>query len=154
MIATFRFDASSETLDGILEQFARLHDGDLSPDDAVCFLEGWGSPPMPGHNSELTAREMIEQEMLVFLPMHRHDEDDTQRCIDGERRPSDDFDIGISDAYGFLLEANDEQILLHPALYDGTSNFLPRINLQATCSCLEPAMRAFATSLGGVELTD
>jgi hypothetical protein len=117
-------------------------------DDWVCVFKEWGAPPMPGMNIQATLDEMVDDGLRVFLPVHFPTLDEPVLCIDLERRDPDDFDIGVSDSYGFVLELDGENVLLHPALYDGTSGPIPRIYLQATCSCMEEPMRQFALHLG------
>ena len=58
--------------------------------------------------------------------------------------PSDDFDIGVADGYGFLVEVRDGQVNLHPALYDGSSGPMPSIDLQARCSVMDAKIEGFA----------
>ena len=57
---------------------------------------------------------------------------------------SDEFDIGVADGYGFLVEVRDGNVNLHPALYDGSSGPIPSIDLQAHCSVMDEKMKAFA----------
>ena len=81
---------------------------------------------------------------LLFLQLHEPLAADTAICIDGSREESDNFDIGVADGYGFLVELHDGVVSLHPALYDGTSHALPRLDLQARCSVMDEKMKGFA----------
>jgi hypothetical protein len=90
------------------------------------------------------AEALLEHQAKVFFPMHEPLADEMALCIDGARRRVEDFDIGVADAYGFLVEVHDGQVSLHPALYDGSSGPLPTITLQGQCSVLDGCMEKFA----------
>jgi hypothetical protein len=77
--------------------------------------------------------QLTERGWLLFFQLHEPLADDTALCIDGSREPSDKFDIGVADGYGFLVEVRDGQVNLHPALYNG-SGPMPSIDHQAHCS--------------------
>jgi hypothetical protein len=77
--------------------------------------------------------------------MHEPNADDRALCIDGKRRDTDEFDINLDDAYGFLVEVHDDdQISLHPALYESGYGPFPTITLQGRCGVLDACMTAFA----------
>ena len=52
--------------------------------------------------------------------------------------------IGVADGYGFLVEIRDGNVILHPALHDGSSAPMPSIGLQAHCSVMDEKAKAFA----------
>jgi hypothetical protein len=61
----------------------------------------------------------------------------------GVSRGCDEFDIGVSQAYGFLLEFHDGLVSLHPALYEDYGP-LPTLTVQGQCDGLEDCLAAFA----------
>jgi hypothetical protein len=117
---------------------------DFDPDQTVPFMEQFDSTPTPLRVDRDLAEELVERGWKLFFQMHEPLADDQALCIDGKRRDADDFDIGVADGYGFLVEVHDGQISLHPALYDGTSGPFPTIDLQGRCSVLDGCMAKFA----------
>ena len=116
----------------------------IDPDASVTVMKRFGDVPMPLYEDRDLFAELTELGWLLFFQVHEPLADDTALCIDGSREPSDNFDIGVADGYGFLVEVRDGQVHLHPALYDGSSGPMPSIDLQAHCSVLDEKMKAFA----------
>ena len=116
---------------------------------AICsIMENFDDTPMPAANIDETDRKdlasrLADDDWLVFFPMHQAAADEHVRCIDGSEAATDDLDIGVADAYGFLVEVRDGQVHFHPAFYDGSSNMRPKIDLQAHCSVLDDKMETF-----------
>ena len=127
-------------------KFARKWLGrDFDPDWAVTVLERFDAMPLPLHEDRELTEELVERKWKLFFPMHEPTAVYRALCIDGKRRDTDDFDINLEDAYGFLVEVHDgDQISLHPAFFDGTSCPFPTIELQGRCSVLDDCMTAFA----------
>ena len=113
-------------------------------DQSIPMLREHAGIPENDYGERDPLAELLSGEWKLFFQMHEPLVDDDALCIDGERRDSDDFDIGESDAYGFLVEVIDGNVHLQPALYDGSSGPFPSITLQGTCSVVEDAMRTFA----------
>lgn len=88
---------------------------------------------------------LTEGGLKVFFMMHEPVADERFRAIDGKKRDSDDLDINLEDGYGFLIEVEDGQISLHPALHDGSSRSTPQLTLQGTCSVMEAPMTEFVS---------
>ena len=103
-----------------------------------------GDVPMPRNEDRDLISELTELGWLLFFQLHEPLANDTAQCIDGSREPSEAFDIGVADGYGFLVEVRDGNVHLHPALYDGSSGPVPSLDLQALCSVLDEKMQAFA----------
>ena len=76
--------------------------------------------------------------------MHGPLEPDGTMCIDGMWRDSESFRLPPADRYGFLLEAHEGQLSLHPARYDSS---LPLVELEMHCGPLDACMRRLALDL-------
>jgi len=79
----------------------------------------------------------------VFFSMHEPLVGDAALAIDGKRRPCHSFGIRRTDAFGWLVEVRDEQVSLHPALYDASSVPAPTLDLRARCGPLDECMQRF-----------
>jgi hypothetical protein len=89
-------------------------------------------------DGEEDGEEAIHQALLhdgakAFFMLHKPTADDQFLSIDGKRRQSENLNIYLlniylEDDYGFLVEAEGNEISLQPALYDG-SNGLPSLLL-------------------------
>ena len=117
---------------------------DVDTDKSVTVCERFVDVPMPVYEDRDLVAELTERGWLLFFQLHEPLADDTARCIDGSREPSDDFDIDVADGYGFLVEIRNGIVSLHPALYDGSSGPLPSLDLQTHCSVMDEKMKAFA----------
>ncbi len=107
-------------------------------------MQRFGDTPMPLYEERNLQEELVDRGWLLFFQMHEPLVEETVLCIDGTRLPSEAFDIGDADGYGFLVEVHENQISLHPALYDGSSGPVPTLDLQAHCSVLDQPMERFA----------
>jgi hypothetical protein len=133
-------------LEGFLEAYRRFHRdwaGDDRADLSVDVLKRHGDTPLSLYEGRDLRGELLERGWLLFFPLHEPLATETALCIDGTRRRSEEFDIGVTDGYGFLVEVSEGQISLHPALYDHSSGAVPRLELQGRCSCLEEMMSRF-----------
>lgn len=148
MIDTITIPLDTFDLHGFIDayrQFYRSWAGDeLDPDASVMVAERFGDVPMPLYEDRDLVAELTELGWLLFFQLHEPLVDETALCVDGSRESSDDFDIGVADGYGFLVEIRDGQVHLHPALYDGSSGPFPSLDLQAHCSVMDEKMQAFA----------
>ena len=63
---------------------------------------------MPIYEDRDLISELTERGWLLFFQLHEPLADDTALCIDGTRVASDEFDIGVADGYGFLVEVETE----------------------------------------------
>ncbi|MEZ6141698.1 MAG: hypothetical protein R3B84_14090 [Zavarzinella sp.] len=135
-------------LDGFVNAYRAFYNkwagDDTDANCSVCFMESFASIPMPNHDGLDLVYVILNKKMMVFFQLHEPLVDEKALCIDGERRKTDDFDIGLADGYGFLVELEDQHITLYPALYDGSSGPLPTITLQGTCALLEKWMVTYA----------
>lgn len=148
MIETLTAPLGQFDLDGFVSAYSGFFHrwaGDASePDASLSILARFDDTPTPFPQGESVTEALLEHGGKVFFPMHEPLADDQALCIDGKRRKADSFDIGVADAYGFLVEVHDGLISLHPALYDGTSGPFPTIDLQGQCSALDGCMEQFA----------
>lgn len=148
MIDTITTPLQKFDLQGFVDayrEFYRSWSGDdIDPDHSVTVAERFGDVPMPLYEDRDLVSELTERRWLLFFQLHEPLADDTALCIDGKREQADDFDIGVADGYGFLVEVADGNVNLHPALYDGSSGPMPSIDLQAHCSVMDEKMKAFA----------
>lgn len=122
--------------------WSKSHD---DPDLSIPVMESFDSVPENLYTDRDLVEELAERKWRLFFQMHEPLAADQSLCIDGERREVGDFDIGVADGYGFLVEIHDGQISLHPALYDGSSGPVPRIHLQGQCSVMDDCMAKFAS---------
>jgi hypothetical protein len=142
-IPAFAFDLHGFI--GAYRSFYRSWAGDeMNPDQSVPVMERFGDTPMPLYDERDLCNELTDRRWLLFFQMHEPLAGDTALCIDGTREPCGNFDIGVADGYGFLVEIHEGQISLHPALYDGSSGPFPTLDLQAHCSVLDERMEKFA----------
>lgn len=150
MIDTIQVPLDRFNLDAFLDGYRRLHcswAGDsMDPDQTVPVAENFGDPPVPFYEDRDLRAELLERRWLLFFQMHEPLADETALCIDGTRVSSENFDIGVADGYGFLVEVRDDIVNLHPALYGGSSGPIPSVDLQAHCSVLDDKMKRFAES--------
>jgi len=150
MIDTIQVPIERFDLDAFLEGYRRLYSfwagDDDDPDQSVTVAARFGDPPMPLYEDRDLREELLDRERLLFFHMHEPLADDTALCIDGSRELSDNFDIGVADGYGFLLEIRDSIVNVYPALYDGSSGPFPTLDLQSHCSVLDEKMKRFAES--------
>jgi hypothetical protein len=149
MIESLTVPLEKFDLDGFVEAFRKVArkwlGPEFDPDWVVTVMERFDDTPTPLHEDRDLAQELLERKWKLFFPMHEPTADYRALCIDGKRRNTDKFDISEADNYGFLVEVHDDdQISLHPALYDGTSRPFPCIELQGRCSVLDACMTAFA----------
>jgi hypothetical protein len=148
MIDTITAPLAEFDLQGFIDayrEFYRSWAGNESdPDGSVLVAERFGDVPTQVDEDRDLLSELTERGWLLFFQLHEPVADDTVLCIDGSRVASDDFDIGVADGYGFLVEIRDGNVSLHPALYDGSSGPMPSIDLQAHCSVMDEKMKAFA----------
>ena len=148
MIDTITVPLAAFDLEGFIDAyraFYRSWAGDaLDPDGAVLIAERFGDVPMPLYEGRDLIEELTERGWLLFFQLHEPLADDTVLCIDGRHEPSDAFDIGVADGYGFLVEVRDGNVNLRPALYDGSSGPVPSIDLQAHCSVMDEKMKESA----------
>lgn len=148
MIATITVPLDEFDLRGFIDAYREFYrswaDDDISPDQSVTVAERFGDVPMPVYDDRDLFEELTEQAWLLFFQLHEPLAAETAFCIDGKREQSEEFDIGVTGAYGFLVEVHDGQVSLHPALYDGSSGPLPRFDLQAHCSVMDEKMKSFA----------
>lgn len=147
MIESITVPLEQFNLKGFVEAYRKFYykwaGDEFDADPSLYILESFKSNPVP-NDEGLDPIEVIKKKKhMVFFQMHEPVSDDKTLCIDGKRRDSDDFDIGLEDGYGFLVELEGKNISLHPALYDGSSNAIPSIELQGTCSVLEECMKSF-----------
>ena len=147
MIESMMMPLDSFDLKGFLRAYRRFHHrvyGNTDPACGVSVMRKWNDMPVPLEETKGLRHELLKRKKKVFFQVHEPLADDKARCVDGKRRRSERFDIGMEDGYGFVVEVLGDQIAVHPALYDGSSNFFPRITLQGTCSVLEGCMKDFA----------
>ena len=114
------------------------------PDHSLPVMEQFGAEPRTLYEDRDPLDELTNRQWMLFFPLHEPVLEKTVLCVDGIRRPSDQFDIGIADNYGFLVEVHDGQVSLHPALYDVLSNPIPSIDLQGRCSVMDQCLKEFA----------
>jgi hypothetical protein len=142
-------------LEGFIDAYRRFYrawaGADVDPDFSVPVMQRHGETPMVLFEERDLLGEILDREWLLFFAMHEPLAGETALCIDGVRRKSADFDIGVSDNYGFLVEVEDYLISLHPALYDGTSGTVPTLDLQGRCSVLDDCMEDFARRFVRIE---
>ena len=150
MMDTISVRLESFDLNAFLDGYRRFYEAwagdDVDPDLSVSVVQRFGEPPVPLYEDRDLKTELLERGWLLFFQMHEPLADDTVLCIDGSQEDADDFDIGVADGYGFLVEVRDGQVNLYPALYDGTSRSEPSLDLQAHCSVMDEKMKAFAAS--------
>jgi hypothetical protein len=104
----------------------------------------FGDTPLSVYEGRDLRGELLERGWLLFFPVHEPLATETALCIDGERRDSGEFNIGVADEYGFLVEVGGDRITLHPALYDGSSRTIPALDLQGRCgTVIEDMMERF-----------
>jgi hypothetical protein len=148
MIETLTVPLGRFDLDGFVAAYCGFYHrwaGDSSePDASLWVVTRFDDTPTPFPQGESVTEALLEHGGKVFFPMHEPLADDRALCIDGARLFSEDFDIGVADAYGFLVEVHDGQVSLHPALYDGTSDPFPTIDLQGHCGVLDECMERHA----------
>lgn len=134
-------------LEGFLFAYRRFYrdwSGDDRAEFSVSVLRRHGDTPETLYEDRDLNDELLYRRWLLFFPMHEPPAADSILCIDGIRRGQEELDIGVADNYGFLLEVQDDEISLHPALYDGLSGTIPTLNLQGRCSVLDRPMEEFA----------
>ena len=148
MIDTITIPLDEFDLQGFIHayrEFYRSWAGDeLDPDASVMVVGRFGDVPMPLCEDRDLVAELTELRWLLFFQLHEPLADDMVLCVDGSRESSDNFDIGVADGYGFLVEIRDGQVHLYPALYDGSSGPAPSLGLQAHCNVIDEKMQAFA----------
>jgi hypothetical protein len=133
-------------LEGFLDAYRRFHrdwSGDDRADLSVAVMRRHGDTPVSLFEDRDLTGELMDRGWLLFFPMHEPLATETAQCVDGLRRNCEEFDIGVTDSYGFLVEVGEGRISLHPALYDG-SRAVPRLDLQGRCGVLDEAMEGFA----------
>jgi hypothetical protein len=148
MIDSITVPVDDFDLDGFLAAYRRFYREWSERDDAeysVVVQLRHGDTPVPVYEDRDLSDELLYRGWLLFFPMHESLAGEEALCIDGVRRDIGEFDIGVADNYGFLVEVRDGKISLHPALYDGSGN-VPRLDLQGRCSVLDEAMERFARS--------
>jgi hypothetical protein len=152
MIESLTVPIADFQLEPFIHEYTRFYRKYSGSDDVLegtVAMERFGDTPSSCPLEEALSEEqslvhcLLELGLKVFFMMHEPPADERFLCIDGKRRKSDDLDIGVDDGYGFLVEVDGDTISLHPALYDGSSGPVPRIDLQGTCSILEEPMKAF-----------
>jgi len=131
-------------VDGYRTFYNKWAGEDIDADRSICLMESLDDIPMPNHDGLDPVNLILKKETMVYFQMHEPLADDKALCIDGERRNADGFDIGVADGYGFLVALEGQNICLYPVLYDGSSDRLPTITLQGTCSVLEKCMVTYA----------
>ena len=147
MIETITVPFDQFDLTGFIEayrSFYRQWSGVADADASVIVLEKFDNIPMPVLEDRDLFEELLELKWKLFFFLNQLLADDTTLCIDGEYRNSEDFDIGVADGYGYLIEVHDDKISLHPALYDGSSGPFPTLTLQGHCSVMDECMQHFA----------
>ena len=148
MIETITVPLDEFDLAGFYEAYKdfyrKVAGDDADPDISITVMERFDSTPTPIYEDRDPLDELTGKHWLLFFQLHEPLVDDRVLCIDGVRRVSDEFDIGVADGYGFLVEVHDGKISLHPALYDGSSGPFPRIDLQGHCSVLDNCLINFA----------
>jgi hypothetical protein len=134
-------------LEGFIEAYRRFYRAwagdEFDPAFSVPVLQRHGDTPMVLLEDRDLLGELLDQGWLLFFAMHEPLAAQTALCIDGVRRACAEFDIGVSDSYGFLVEVEDYLISLHPALYDHSSREVPTLDLQGRCSVLDGCMDRF-----------
>lgn len=150
MIDTIQAPLDRFDIDAFLQGYRNMYRAwageDVDADQSVSIVERFGDPPVPVRQAVDLREELLERGRLVFFQLHEPLGTDTAVCIDGSREPSENFDIGVADGYGFLVEIRDGVVSLHPALYDGSSGPFPSLDLQAHCAVLDEKMKRFAES--------
>ena len=148
MIDTIKVPLENFDLKGFIDEyreFYRSWAGDeADPDLSVSIANPFGDVPMPLHEKADLVEGTVDEGWLVFLQLHEPLADGAALYVGGTREPSEKCDIGVADGYGFLVEVRDGMVSLHPALYDGSSELEPSLDLQAQCSVMDEKMRAFA----------
>jgi hypothetical protein len=146
MIDTITVRLERFDLTGFIDAYRRFHrqwaGEEADTDSSVSIMDKFGGIPEPFPEDGDLVEELV-QGRLLFFPMHEPLVAEDALSIDGTRRGVEDFDVGPADSYGFLVELNDEQVSLHPALYDGSGG-RPTIDLQGRCSLLDKGMERFA----------
>ena len=112
---------------------------------AVYLAEAFGEPPTPSNEAKDLEAELIGQGMLVFFPFHEPITSDQVKCLDGGIYVEDEspLEIGEADAYGFLVQVSGGDIIVHPALHDGSSGPAPTLNIEHRCGALDERMNAY-----------
>jgi hypothetical protein len=117
---------------------------EIGPDASVLIMEKFDYPPETVFEGRKLVEELVDRGWKLFFPTHEPAAAERPLCIDGKRRSADDFWLGEADNYGFLVEVHDDQISLHPALYESVCSQFPRITLQGRCGVLDDCMTVFA----------
>jgi hypothetical protein len=148
MIETLTVPQDRFDLDGFIAAYRAFYRAwagdDADPDMSVPAMEGFDTTPTPLYEKRDLEEELVNRGWMLFFQLHEPLGADSALCIDGQRRDVEEFDIGVADGYGFLVEVHDGQVSLHPALYDGSSGPFPTVALQGQCSVLDECMTDFA----------
>ena len=148
MIDTITTRQDDFDLRGFIEAYGEFYRSwagdDLDADASVTVVKRFGDVPMPLYEERDLVDELTERGWLLFFQLHEPLADESALCIDGKREPCDDFDIGVADGYGVLVEVSEGNVNLHPALYDGSTLTTPSMDLQAHCSVMDDKIIAFA----------
>ena len=143
MIDNFSFLLAEFDLRGFVAAFLEITQA-WDSGGFVSKLESIHDTPLPNYDEDRDLyAELVKDGFMLFFSVHECLVDGAVRCVDGSVHKVRKFDIGISDAYGLLVEVRDGWVNLYPALYDGSSHVFPSIQLQSTCSCVEEAMTKF-----------
>jgi hypothetical protein len=145
MIESITVPLEDFDLAGFLDAYRGFYREWAGSDDAefsVVVQQRHGEIPTPLYEDRDLLDELLYRRWLLFFPVHEPLSDETALCIDGVRRKSGDFDIGVADSYGLLVEVRDGEVSLHPALYAGSGN-VPSLDLQGRCSILDGCMDEF-----------
>lgn len=152
MIDSVTLPLSSFDLKGFIAEYGQFHQKWSKDDPLAYFLVGMekhGDIPTnfladdEEDHEEAIHQALVSDRAKIFFMLHEPAGDDRFLCIDGKQRDSEDLDINLKDGYGFLVEVDGENISLHPALYDGSSEDYPQLTLQGTCSVVEKPMMKF-----------
>lgn len=150
MIDSLTIPWSQFDLAGFISAYQDFHRDWSGRDSVAYFIVGMKRyDSIPGNflddddpDPSSSIAEHLHDGLKVFFMMHEPPADDQFLSVDGQKRNSEDLDIGLEDGYGFLVELDDQIIHLHPALYDG-SDAPPSITLQGACCILEEPMMSF-----------
>ena len=101
---------------------------------------------MPSNEERDLEAELVDNGKLVLFPSHEPITGDELKRLDSSMYGDDEddpkLDIGVAEAYGYLVEVRDGQITIRGALYDGSSWPAPTLEVVDECRVFDEWMVA------------
>lgn len=127
---------------------------EVDPTYLMVRVESPGDVPVFGPEDGWDVLSALKLESkMVFFPFAFADADGTLTCADGntygpvsdDKDPEDELFIGIEDSVGFLVQAEDNEVIINSAIHAGGAcpGPLPSVDLCGDCQVLEGPMMRF-----------